>query len=67
MDDAPDTAADQRVGVDTVDQVLASLSGLDALPVDQHVAVFERAHEGLRRALDSETGSSVPAALRPQR
>lgn len=42
-----------RTGVDAVDSVLAMVSDLDALPVEEHVAVFERAHEQLRRALDA--------------
>ena len=28
--------------------------GLDERPVDEHVGVFERAHEQLRRALDAQ-------------
>ena len=34
-----------------VDAVIGSLSRLDDLPVADHVAVFERAHESLRRTL----------------
>lgn len=34
-----------------VDEVLRSLQTLDAKPVDEHVAVFEDAHEQLRRTL----------------
>jgi len=34
-----------------VDTVVASLTALDDLPVAEHVAVFERAHESLRRTL----------------
>jgi hypothetical protein len=44
-----------RTGVEDVDAVLASVEDLDTLPVDEHVAVFERAHEGLRGALDPGT------------
>jgi hypothetical protein len=40
-------------GVGEVDAVLASLDGLDARPVAEHVEVFEKAHERLRRALDT--------------
>ncbi len=40
-----------RTGHDEVDVVLDSLVGLDDLPVDGHVAVFEQAHDRLRRAL----------------
>ena len=42
-----------RTGNEAADDVLESLDGLDDLPVDEHVAVFERAHEQLRAALDS--------------
>ena len=34
-----------------VDEVLHSLDALDALPVTEHVAVFESAHAALREAL----------------
>ncbi len=44
-----------RTGVEDVDAVLDAVEGLDSLPVDEHVAVFERAHEGLRGALDPGT------------
>ena len=41
-----------QTGNPAVDEVLASLDGLAGRPVDEHVAVFERAHEQLRSALD---------------
>lgn len=34
-----------------IDEVVASLSGLDDRPLEEHVAVFEAAHEALRSAL----------------
>lgn len=34
-----------------VDEVIAGLDRLTELPVDEHVAVFEAAHVGLRDAL----------------
>lgn len=40
-------------GVAAVDAVLDSLTGLDGLPLEEHVAVYESAHERLRRALDT--------------
>jgi hypothetical protein len=40
-------------GTSEVDAVLASLDGLDGRPVAEHVEVFEKAHERLRRALDA--------------
>lgn len=42
-----------RTGDPAVDAVLDELGDLDGVPVDEHVAVFERAHEQLRRALDA--------------
>lgn len=62
-DAGPDYSA-TRTGVDSVDQVLDSLDGLDELPVEEHVEVFEQAHERLRGALDAPN-PSIPAALRP--
>jgi hypothetical protein len=38
-------------GHPAVDEVLASLDGLDDRPVDEHVAVFESAHDRLRAVL----------------
>jgi hypothetical protein len=46
-----DPATGDQPTLDPVDDVLASLDGLDDLPVREHVAVFERAHEQLRAAL----------------
>jgi hypothetical protein len=46
----------ERTGVEEVDDVLASLGGLDDRPVDEHPSVFEHAHERLRQALDRPTG-----------
>jgi hypothetical protein len=43
-----------ETGVPTVDEVLRSLDTLAQRPVDQHVEVFERAHEQLRRSLDAD-------------
>ncbi|KRF15284.1 hypothetical protein ASG90_11205 [Nocardioides sp. Soil797] len=42
----------ERTGNHAVDRVLDSLDELAGKPVDEHVAVFERAHEQLRGALD---------------
>lgn len=42
----------ERTGNEAVDGVLDSLAGLADQPVADHVAVFERAHEQLRAALD---------------
>ena len=43
-------------GVAAVDAVLASVHALDDRPVAEHVAVFEQAHDQLRRALDPGHG-----------
>lgn len=40
-------------GVAQVDAVLEEMVDLADRPVSEHVAVFERAHEQLRRALDA--------------
>ena len=42
---------------------MASLGELDELPVEEHVAVFEQAHESLRRTL-AGAGQDGPAAGR---
>lgn len=54
--DSPEEVAARAPGVvetgnAEVDAVLASLEGLDSVPVDEHVALFEQAHEKLRRTL----------------
>ena len=47
----------EGTGVESVDDVVQSLAGLDDLPVEEHVAVFEQAHESLHRALrDASAG-----------
>ena len=48
MDDQP-----QSTGIAAVDQVLADVSAVADRPVSDHVEVFERAHDRLRRALDA--------------
>lgn len=53
----PETAdaTPAQTGVPAVDAVLESLRGLDATDVAEHPAVFESAHERLRRALDPDS------------
>jgi hypothetical protein len=41
-------------GVPAVDQVLRDVDDLDAVPLEEHLGRFERAHETLRSALDAE-------------
>jgi hypothetical protein len=66
MESATEPATDVAVegtGNADVDRVVGSLDGLDDLPVADHVAVFEQAHESLRRTL-SGAGQASPAADR---
>jgi hypothetical protein len=58
---AATTASATTTGHGAVDAVLASLQGLAELPVEEHVAVFEQAHEQLRGALDAPSGPRPPA------
>ena len=50
----------EPTGVPAVDEVLQLVAHVSDRPVSEHVEVFERAHEQLRRALDAqpEAGSS---------
>jgi hypothetical protein len=43
-------------GVPAVDEVVAEVDALDDRPLEEHLATFERAHERLRAALDSDPG-----------
>ncbi|PKH39874.1 hypothetical protein SAMN05192575_11844 [Nocardioides alpinus] len=54
MDQQPETT-----GVESVDQVLADVAAIADAPVSEHVAVFERAHDRLRRALDAQPEPST--------
>jgi hypothetical protein len=51
-----------QTGHAVVDGVIASVADLAGTPVEEHVAVFERAHEQLRSALDAPSGPRPPAA-----
>jgi hypothetical protein len=48
----------EPTGVQAVDRVLADVRALADAPVAEHVAVFERAHDELRRALDARPDAS---------
>jgi hypothetical protein len=48
--DGPEAAA-ETTGHPVVDEVLAGLDGLDALPVRAHAAVFQGAHQRLHEIL----------------
>lgn len=60
MSEQPEQARDGGEPVATgnavVDEVLGSLEGLEDLPVTEHVAVFEAAHEALRATLADASG-----------
>ena len=49
-----DSQGPERTGVPSVDAVLDEVDAAAGLPADEQVAVFERAHEQLRRALDGQ-------------
>ncbi len=61
----PSEATGQPTGLAAVDEVLESLADLDEKPVEEHVAVFEQAHEALRGALEAKPANPVPPGLRP--
>ena len=42
-----------KTGVAAVDQVLVDLDRVDEAPLEEHLAMFERVHDGLRSALDA--------------
>ena len=44
--------AEMATGVASVDSVVEAVAALEDRLVEEHVAVFEQAHEQLRRALD---------------
>jgi len=47
-----ESATEHTTGLASVDVVVDSVAALEDRPVEDHVAVFEAAHEQLRRALD---------------
>ncbi len=55
--DAAEQPADEpiRTGVERVDDVVDAVASLADRPVDEHVEVFESAHDELRRTLDSQS------------
>jgi hypothetical protein len=60
VSDQPGSAEPETTGDDAVDALVASLRALHDLPVSEHLAVFERAHESLRQVL-SGAGEPVRA------
>ena len=66
MSETPEEHVDSTpTGHDVVDGVVDSLTGLDERPVGEHVAVFEQAHEALRRALN-EASAPTPGNPTPR-
>lgn len=60
MDQHPDTDPETpvdadvpRTGTARVDAVLEAVEQLEERPIEEHVGVFETAHDELRRALDA--------------
>jgi hypothetical protein len=51
MTESPTPSAPQTTGVESADTVVDSLVALDGLPVSEHVAVFEAAHQSLGQML----------------
>lgn len=52
-EDAPEPMP--QTGVPEVDAVLKDVDTVSERPVEEHVAVFEDAHQRLRQALDGES------------
>jgi hypothetical protein len=51
-DQVPPEPERVRTGMTEVDEVIAAVEGLEERPIEEHVGVFEAAHDQLRRALD---------------
>jgi hypothetical protein len=61
-DPESDPAADSvRTGVLEVDEVIVAVEQLEDRPIEEHVGVFEAAHDQLRRALDTAAHPSDDA------
>ena len=54
MDEVHEAPDRETTGVESVDRVLAEVAAVADAPVAEHVEVYERAHEQLRRALDAQ-------------
>ncbi len=64
--DAAESTSDAsplRTGNRRVDAVLESLEGLPDMSAEEHVPVFERAHEELRGALDAPADEASAAGV----
>ena len=62
--DEPETAPSEpervRTGLPSIDEVIAAVEELEDRPIEEHVGVFETAHERLRRALDEPADPDAP-------
>ena len=56
-DASGESEAGVTTGVQVVDDVLGTLEGLADQPVEEHLPIFEAAHEELRGALDGVDAS----------
>lgn len=64
----PHSAEPVRTGIDSVDTVITAVEALEERPIEEHVGVFESAHDQLRRVLDSRPGPTdeqAPGQTRP--
>lgn len=52
-------AVGERTGVPAVDRVLAEIESVGEYALSERVAIFERAHDDLRRALDAHPTADV--------
>ena len=55
--DAAPAPEQVRTGVPAVDEVITAVAELEERPLEEHVGVFEAAHDQLRRALDAHEPS----------
>jgi hypothetical protein len=53
VDVGPESTERAETGVPDADEVMRAVEELDERPIEEHVGVFETAHEQLRRALDT--------------
>ena len=64
-EEAPSAPEQVRTGVESVDAVIAAVEELEERPIEEHVGVFETAHEQLRRALDAQPAQQHPVPQPP--
>lgn len=58
QEDIPPEPERVRTDVPEVDEVIVAVEELEDRPIEEHVGVFETAHEQLRRALDTPSDPS---------